>query len=107
MPVDVKRVQDGRGIEVIATGVVIGSEIIAANRQIYTPEILSRLAYKLIDRTACTEYRVTSADIRRIAQQDLAAAKINPDFVVVLIATTPIQYGMTRVWKVLMVFISG
>ncbi len=99
MPVRVNFSKDGARVEFISEGVVTGDEIIEANKKIYTRENLVRLRYKIIDRTGCTDYRVTSEDVLIIANQDKAAAKINSNIVVLLISTTPIQYGMSRMWQ--------
>lgn len=100
MPVQINNLQDGIGIEFISSGVVTGKEIIEANRKIYTRENLLRLKYKIIDRSTCTDYRVTPEEIRLIADQDIEASKINKNIVIVLVSSTPLQYGMTRMWQV-------
>jgi hypothetical protein len=99
MPVQINFIEDGLGIEFISSGIVTGSEIIQANEKIYTGEILSRLRYKIIDRTNCTEYNVTTKDIQIIASQDRKASQINPNIIIAIISTTPLQYGMSRMWE--------
>jgi hypothetical protein len=99
MPVQINFIEDGFGVEFISSGIVTGSQIIQANEKIYTREILSRLNYKIVDRTNCTEYNVTTKDIQIIASQDRKAAKINPNIIIALISTTPLQYGMSRMWE--------
>ena len=98
MPVQINTLDAGIGIEFISSGVVTGKDIIGANNLIYTHENLCLLRYKIIDRTTCTDYNVTPEEIRTIANQDKAAAKINPNIIVALVSTTPYQYGMTRMW---------
>jgi hypothetical protein len=99
MPVQINFIEDGLGIEFISSGIVTGSEIIQANEKIYTGEILPRLRYKIIDRTNCTEYNVTTKDIQIIASQDRKASQINPNIIIAIISTTPLQYGMSRMWE--------
>lgn len=99
MPVRIEYLQDGAGIQFTATGIVTGSEVIEANQKIYTRENLLRLRYKIIDRTGCTEYRVRQDDVRIIAAQDREAALVNPRIAMLLISTTPLQYGMSRMWQ--------
>jgi hypothetical protein len=100
MPVQINILQDGIGIEFISFGVVTGQEIIEANKKIYNRENLLRLKYKIIDRTNCTDYRVTPEEIRIIAAQDIEASKINKNILILLVSPTPLQYGMTRMWQV-------
>jgi hypothetical protein len=99
MPVQIKFIEDGLGVEFISSGIVTGNEIIQANEKIYTHEILPRLKYKIVDRTHCAEYNVTTTDIQIIAGQDRKAAKINPNIIIALVSTTPLQYGMSRMWE--------
>ena len=100
MPVTTNFLENGAGIEFMSSGIVTGKEIIEANRKIYTPENLSRLKYKIIDRTTCKKYLVTSEEMKTIANQDVQASKINRNITIVLVTSTKLQYGMTRMWQV-------
>jgi myo-inositol-1-phosphate synthase len=88
MPIDINCLDGGTGIGFIASGVVTGTEVIEANKKIYNRKNLLRLRYKIIDRTNCTEYRVTPEDIQVIAEQDKEAAKVNSNVVIALISPT-------------------
>jgi hypothetical protein len=101
MPVKINILQDGMGIEFISSGIVTGKEIIEANKKIYTKEQLLRLRYKIIDRSTCTEYRVSTDEMKIIANQDVEASKINNNITILLVSSTSVQYGMTRMWQVL------
>lgn len=101
MPVEINIIDNGMGIEFISSGVVTGKEIIEANRKIYNQEHLERLKYKIVDRSDCTDYQVTSHDIEVIADQDMMASEINKDITVLLVAPTELQFGMTRMWQTL------
>ena len=101
MPVQINILQDGIGIEFLSSGIITGKEIIEANKKIYTREYLLRLKYKIIDRSTCTDYRVTPEEMSVIANQDIEASKINRNITIVLVSPTDLQYGMTRMWQVL------
>lgn len=101
MPVKINFLENGTGVEFIASGIVTGKEIIEANKRIYTPEHLAGLKYKIIDRTTCTDYLVTTEEIQDIADLDIQAAKVNNGVTVILVSPTPLQYGMTRMWQIL------
>lgn len=101
MPVKINILENGAGIEFISSGIVTGKEIIEANRKIYTPEQLTKLKYKIIDRTTCKEYLVTNEEMRIIANQDIQASKINRNITIILVSPTKLQYGMTRMWQAL------
>ena len=99
MPIELKYVNDVAGVEFVCTGRVTGAEIIEANNSVYRHEGFVKLKYQLIDRTDCTDYQVSNAEIEQIARQDLEAAKINPNMIVVFVATTDLQYGLTRMYQ--------
>jgi hypothetical protein len=99
MPIKINFIDNGVGIEFISSGIVTGKEIIEANKKVYTRENLSKLKYKIVDRTTCSNYSVTTEEIKIIANQDNEAAKINPNVLIALISTTPLQYGMSRMWE--------
>ena len=99
MPIELKYVDDGAGVEFIATGLVTGAEIIAANNRLYGHEAFSKLRYQLIDRTHCTDFHVSNEDIEAIAAQEIEAAATNPSMIVAFVSTTDLQYGITRMYQ--------
>ena len=99
MPIQIKYIDDGIGVEFIGSGVVTGADIIAANKEIYRNENFYRQKYQIVDRTKCTKYQVSHEEIIKIAEQDKVAAKINPNIVIAFISTTPLQYGISRMYQ--------
>jgi hypothetical protein len=63
MAIRINYLDNGIGIEIIASGIVTGEEIIKAQEEIYNEENLKKQKYQIIDRTRCTEYQVSSEDI--------------------------------------------
>lgn len=102
MPIKIKYTEDGLGIEFIAYDLVTGDDIIEANKDIYSRKDFSNYRYKIADRTECTEYRVNGSEVRKIAEQEKEAAKINPDFIIALVSKSDHQYGMTRMYHAYM-----
>lgn len=98
MPTEIKYIDGGVGVEYISSGVVTGADIIAANHKVYGNENFWKQKYQLVDRTSCTEFKVSNEEMRAIALQDRAAAGINPNIVIALVAITDVQYGMSRVY---------
>ena len=91
--------EGGVGVEVLATGVVCGREILAAHREIYDKKHLSKQKYHLIDKSKCTEYDVTAHDIAAIVELDEEASKTNPNIVVAFIESETLQFSLTEVWQ--------
>jgi hypothetical protein len=99
MPIQIKYIDGGIGVEFIGSGVVTGADIIAANKEIYRNENFSKQRYQIIDRTECTKYEVSHKEIIIIAEQDKVAAKTNPNIIIAFISTSPLQYGISRMYQ--------
>ena len=99
MPIQIKYIDGGFGVEFIGSGVVTGVDIIEANKEIYGQENFSRQRYQIVDRTNCKEFRVNNDEIRIIAEQDKAAAKTNPNIIIALISTSDLQYGISKMYQ--------
>ena len=99
MAVQINYLDNGIGIEIIASGIVTGEEIIKAQEEVYNEENLQKQKYQIIDRTHCTEYQVSSEDIERISDIDNRASEVNSYIIIAVVSSTPLQYGMTRMWQ--------
>jgi len=99
MAIQVNYLENNIGIEIIASGIVTGEEIIGAHKKIYKEENFQKRKYKIVDRTNCTKYQVYPEDIEKIAEMDDEASIINPNLIIAIISTTPLQVGMTRLWQ--------
>jgi predicted N-formylglutamate amidohydrolase len=102
MTIQVNYFENGIGIEIIASGIVTGEEVIEAHKEIYNKENFKKQKYKIVDRTDCTKYQVYPEHIEKIAEMDDEAARINPNLIIAVISTTPLQHGMTRMWQAYM-----
>jgi hypothetical protein len=99
MAIKIQYIDDGVGIEIIASGIVTGEEIIEAHKEIYSEKNLKKQKYQIIDRSHCKDYQVSSPEVQRIADIDKTAAKINPNIIMALISPTAVQFGMSRMWQ--------
>jgi hypothetical protein len=99
MAIQVNYIDNGMGIEIIASGVVTGEDIIEAHKKIYNEVNLKKQKYQIVDRSHCKEYKVSPEQIRSIAELDKAASITNPDIMIALIAPTAHQFGMSRMWQ--------
>lgn len=99
MPIQIKYINDGIGVEFMCSGIVTGADIIATNKEIYRNENFSRQRYQIVDKTKCAEYKVNNEEIRIMAEQDKAAAKTNPNVIIAFISPSPLQYGLSRMYQ--------
>jgi hypothetical protein len=99
MTIQINYLDDGIGIEIVASGIVTGEEIIQAHKEIYNDENLSKQKYQIIDRTHCTKYQVYSEAIEAISEIDNKASEANPNIIIAIVSPTSLQFGMTRMWQ--------
>jgi len=99
MPIQINYLDNGTGIEIFASGIVTGEEIIKANKVIYNEENLYKQRYQIIDRSHCSKYQVFAEEIEVIAEIDDQASGKNPNIIIAVVSSTPIQYGMTEMWR--------
>ena len=99
MPVRIHYREDGIGLELTASGVLTGHEVFEMNKELYSGELLKRQRYQLVDCLDVGEFLVTPGQARKLAEQDLAAAKMNPDMVIAVIADNDLGFGMSRMWE--------
>jgi len=97
--VECKFLEQGKGAEILATGVVRGQEVIAALREIYDPRHLDRQEYQIVDKSHCTEYAVTADEIATIAEVDRQASLVNPNIVIAVIESHHLQFSLTELWQ--------
>ena len=102
MTVQVKYLENGIGIVINASGIVTGEEVIEAHKEMYNEKNFKKRKYKIVDRTDCTKYQVYPEDIVKIVEMDDEASRINPNLIIAVISTTPLQHGMTRMWQAYM-----
>ena len=99
MTIQINYLGNGTGIEIIASGIVTGEEVIEAHKEIYNKGNLRKQKYQIIDRSHCTEYQITSEEVEKIAGIDNKASEVNPNIIIALISPTSLQFGMSRMWQ--------
>lgn len=99
MSIQVNILENGEGIEILATGIVYGREIIQAHKEIYDEKHLKSQRYHIIDKSKCIEYDVTANEIEIIAELDEKASTVNPNIIIAVIESESLQYSLTSVWQ--------
>jgi hypothetical protein len=100
MAIEINYLDDGVGIEIVASGIVTGDEVLAAHKEIYSAENLARRRYQIVDRTHCDYYCLRPEEIKKIAELDKAAAKSNPNIRIAIVSSTELQFDMSRIWQI-------
>jgi hypothetical protein len=102
MPFRAEYSPDGAGVLLMGTGLLTGDELIAVTISIgQVGERLSRVRYALVDFSGVVEFRATSQDLAKLADEDVALARRLPNLAIVIVASQPLVFGMSRMWEAL------
>ena len=99
MTVKVNILENGEGVEIVATGMVSGREIIQAQEQIYDEKYLAKQRYHIIDKSKCTEFDVTVNDIMSISKFDKKASAINPNIIIAIVESESLRFSLSNLWQ--------
>jgi len=99
MTVVVNFIDDDKGVEIVASDIVYGHEVIAANETIANSQQLASLQFHIIDKSNCIEYNVSSADIFQISKYDQLFTRINPNIVMAIIESKSLRYSLSILWQ--------
>ena len=95
-------IDGGRGVLHVARGIVVSEEILGGAREIQRDEARARqLKYGITDLTDVEELRVTTQDMRRIAEGSKRTALLVPHGFVAIVAPRDHLFGMARMWEAL------
>jgi hypothetical protein len=95
-------VHDGRGVLHVGSGVVTGEEILGGDEEIQSdPDRAARIDHGLVDFTDVTELRVSSADLRLIADASRATARLVPEAIVAIVAPRAEAFEIARMWELI------
>lgn len=103
MTVDIRDVDKGFGVHIVATGILADDEYIEAFREHLTqdPQKFKRYRFSLSDYTGVTKIAVSAAAVKGVARWCRTAAVVNPDIIVAVVAEQPLAYGLSRMWQML------
>lgn len=87
------------GAEIHYAGRVTGAEILEAKASFFSHSFQPEARWALCDFSAVENFDVSTDDVRRIIRQDLSAVEKHPQLAEVVVAATPVQYGMARMWE--------
>jgi len=99
MTVTINFIDEGRGVEILASDIVYGHEVIAANKEIADSKELAGLKFHIIDKSNCTEYNVSSSDIFEISKYDRFFMQYNPNIVMAIIESKSLRYSLSILWQ--------
>jgi hypothetical protein len=86
--------------ELAFRGQTTGMEILEAKRQFFAHRFENGARYVLCDFSAVTHFDVHPSEIRQIVVLDRASVPRTPGLREAVVAPTPLEYGMSRMWEI-------
>jgi len=87
------------GVIVWHSGIVTGDDLISANRRVYSHKYDEGLLFQLLDFSDVEELKLSSHEIRRLADMDKNRVKETEQFACV-VAPTDTLFGFSRQWNI-------
>jgi hypothetical protein len=102
MTIEVDYLDDGIAAIYRASGVLSGEELIAANERVLSRALGGEsLLYSFFDCNSITGVAISDAQLRRVADQDVAASQRMRNRVIVAIyAKDDVPFALARMWMV-------
>ncbi len=100
MPIEFQYLDNGLGFGFTATENFLGKELIEAATNAYqSEEILRKNKYGIIDYSPVEKFDVATSDIEAVAELCMEAAKISPDRLIAVVASSNLSFGYSRMWE--------
>ncbi len=99
MPEEKKYLSDDYGVEIIGKGVVSGEELYNTANVVYSGDTLLKQKYLLINFVHVENLDVSTEDIVKLANQDIAASKTNPNILIAIVGEQDVVFGLARMWE--------
>jgi hypothetical protein len=100
--IDVEFVDDGKGVIYRASGVLGGEELVMINEGVLSRALAGgTLLYCFFDCNSITGVSISDIQLRRVADQDVAAShRMRNRVVVAIYAKDDIPFALSRMWMV-------
>jgi hypothetical protein len=103
MPINIKNLDSGLGVDFTGIGIVKGTDLIEASEKIFSSEEKIRASkYGLLDFSRVDFFNASSVELKIVTKLDTYAAKINPDIVIALVTEKIRAHGLSQIWKAYM-----
>ena len=99
MALQVNYLENGTGVEFIATATMYGQDILDAKTQLYNSKQFREQRYHIIDRTNCSEFYVSAEDIQPIAELNKEGAELNKKIIMTIVSPKIMLEGIAKLSK--------
>jgi len=99
MPVEIKYLDDERGVLFIGEGIVTGEDIFNSNKHFFSSEEkMIKNIYSIIDYSNITKFEVSNADLGTIISQNKKVSESLAGGTVAVVAKEDLIFGISRMW---------
>ena len=100
MPIAIRYIDGGKGVILTGEGVVTGTDLLAANKEIYSRDLVAEpYHYGLFDADGLTGITASTEEMRALAAASIAVARRMPRFVIAIYAKDSLTFGLARMWE--------
>lgn len=82
------------------SGDFTGNEFIQINNEITSLHNFSKLKYQLFNFQSTNKFSANSDDIRKVAEQDAALYKVNPNMKIAIVSNELVIKGLTNMYNI-------
>ncbi len=90
---------DGQGLLFTGRGVLSGEQMIENTPTTYSPEVLQRLRYQIVDLRGVERMDISCEQMQHLAQMDRSAAQANAAMRVAIVAAHDITIALGRIYS--------
>ena len=103
MPIDMEIRHGNIGLTLVCYGVFSGKDLIQLHDQLLaSTDLLKQVKYAIVNEVGVESIDIAIADLQHIAEQDKRLKDFFiPNLPVAVAATRDLQYGLARMWEVL------
>lgn len=99
MPIKIRYLNEGIGIEMLGKGHITGKEICDALNEIYSSEMLPKQKYQIWYFTDVESFDFPKKDFNRMVKMDAKASQTNPNIIVAVVGEKDVIFGISRMWE--------
>ncbi len=99
----IKSTVKGENVGIIHTwsDIITGNDILSLLKPMFSKHTFNEYKYWVTDFTGVTEFAISSDEIRSVVDLDKQAEKVNPNIIIIVIASKDNIFGLSRMWQIM------
>ena len=101
MSVDFQHIDDKRGVLISAVGDVLGKDLVAAMKIIFSEEdTIKKYKFGICDFSRIEKFDISKNEIFSLSKIHVKASKVNSNIIVGFAINKPVVYGLVGIWMI-------